>query len=92
MTKVDFDKNWNTWTVECGTFYGVVNPAEQAWMVEFAGDKANADRIARNADRITAALGDHKHVRLTITFNGDTMMITNYDWDKLIADKVPAVA
>lgn len=91
MTKIEFD-SWDTWTVEYGTYYGIVNRAEQSWMVENAGSKANAERIARNADRITAALGDLKHVRLTITFDGDTMMITNYDRDNLIAGKVPAVA
>lgn len=91
MIQIEFD-SWSTWTVEYGTFYGMVDLNEQSWMVENAGSKANAERIKRNADRITAALGDRKHVRLIITFTGDTMTIRNYDWDAVIATDVPAVA
>lgn len=91
MIKIEFDADWNTWTVEYGTYYGVVNPAKHSWMVERTNDQATAERIGRNAERITAALGDRKHVRLTITFHNDKMMITNYDWDTIIATDVPAL-
>lgn len=90
MVKIEFD-SWGTWTVEYGTFYGMVDLTKQSWMVENAGSKKNAERISRNADRITAVLGDRKHIRLTITFTDDTMTISNYDWDNVIATDVPAL-
>jgi len=71
----------------------LARPVRQpCWVVEFAGNRANAQRIARNDRAISSAVGKHgRTARVHVTFNPDgTANVREYDFGRW-SETVPVV-
>lgn len=79
--EISYSTHWGDWCVN-HRYYGLEDPTAVRWCTD-QPTEADAQRVARNADTITAIVAAHGGAaRLRVTFDGDTMIVAEYDWDR----------